>query len=198
MACRRDAGTRGRVRRGDVRRLPSVRPRLQLPGAPRRPPARRRVRPRCRARVEGPLRPCVGALRRRFRAKYPALTGERGAPHWYADARRDAGRRAGGAAAARRARHVECRPCPLPRPMDFAFILDPLPDLKAYKDSSVAMMRALARARARDLRAPAARHLLGRGRHARARRAARRSRDDHDWYAAGEAEDARAQATSPR
>ncbi len=28
--------------------------------------------------------------------------------------------------------------------MDFAFILDPLPDLKAYKDSSVAMMRTLA------------------------------------------------------
>ena len=28
--------------------------------------------------------------------------------------------------------------------MDFAFILDPLPTLKAYKDSSVAMMRALA------------------------------------------------------
>jgi len=27
--------------------------------------------------------------------------------------------------------------------MDFAFVLDPLPDLKAYKDSSVAMMRAL-------------------------------------------------------
>ena len=30
--------------------------------------------------------------------------------------------------------------------MDFAFILDPLPELKAYKDSSIAMMRALARA----------------------------------------------------
>ena len=28
--------------------------------------------------------------------------------------------------------------------MDYAFILDPLPDLKAYKDSSVAMMRSLA------------------------------------------------------
>src|SRR5580765_3177545 len=28
--------------------------------------------------------------------------------------------------------------------MDFAFVLDPLPSLKAYKDSSVAMMRALA------------------------------------------------------
>jgi glutathione synthase len=29
--------------------------------------------------------------------------------------------------------------------MDFAFILDPLPELKAYKDSSIAMMRALDR-----------------------------------------------------
>jgi glutathione synthase len=28
--------------------------------------------------------------------------------------------------------------------MDYAFILDPLPDLKAYKDSSVSMMRSLA------------------------------------------------------
>ena len=28
--------------------------------------------------------------------------------------------------------------------MDFAFVVDPLPHLKAYKDSSVAMMRALA------------------------------------------------------
>ena len=27
--------------------------------------------------------------------------------------------------------------------MDVAFILDPLPELKAYKDSSIAMMRAL-------------------------------------------------------
>ena len=29
--------------------------------------------------------------------------------------------------------------------MDVAFILDPLPELKAYKDSSIAMMRALER-----------------------------------------------------
>ena len=29
--------------------------------------------------------------------------------------------------------------------MDFAFILDPLPLLKAYKDTSISMMRALAR-----------------------------------------------------
>ena len=29
--------------------------------------------------------------------------------------------------------------------MDIAFVVDPLPSLKAYKDSSVAMMRALAK-----------------------------------------------------
>ena len=28
--------------------------------------------------------------------------------------------------------------------MDFAFVVDPLPSLKAYKDTSIAMMRALA------------------------------------------------------
>ena len=39
--------------------------------------------------------------------------------------------------------------------MDFAFILDPLPKLKAYKDSSVAMMRALAARGHRDVRARA-------------------------------------------
>src|SRR5262247_178929 len=48
--------------------------------------------------------------------------------------------------------------------MDYAFILDPLPDLKAYKDSSVAMMRA----RATPL-------TLFPG--------------DHDWYAAGAPEE---------
>jgi glutathione synthase len=35
------------------------------------------------------------------------------------------------------------RPASPDRPMDFAFILDPLPLVKAYKDSTVAMMRAL-------------------------------------------------------
>jgi len=34
---------------------------------------------------------------------------------------------------------------PARAPLDVAFVVDPLPDLKAYKDSSVAMMRALAR-----------------------------------------------------
>ena len=37
--------------------------------------------------------------------------------------------------------------------MDFAFILDPLHSLKAYKDSSVAMMRALVARGHRVLRA---------------------------------------------
>ncbi|MFI4888656.1 MAG: hypothetical protein ACHP7B_07885, partial [Burkholderiales bacterium] len=31
-----------------------------------------------------------------------------------------------------------------PCPVDFAFILDPLPLLKAYKDTSIAMMRSVA------------------------------------------------------
>ncbi len=54
--------------------------------------------------------------------------------------------------------------------MDYAFVLDPLPELKAYKDSSVAMMRALA-ARGHRVHALAAiRALLGRARHAGARR----------------------------
>ena len=75
--------------------------------------------------------------------------------------------------------------------MDFAFILDPLPRLKAYKDSSVAMMRALKRRGHRlfalepgDLRwelgvtrAPVQPlELLD---------------DDHDWYRAGDAKDRR-------
>jgi glutathione synthase len=72
--------------------------------------------------------------------------------------------------------------------MDFAFVLDPLHELKAYKDSSIAMMRALAarghrvyaleqgdiqwdqgatRGRVRPLELPA---------------------DDHDWHRAGDAE----------
>ena len=71
--------------------------------------------------------------------------------------------------------------------MDFAFILDPLPELKAYKDSSVAMMRALA-ARGHRLFAVAQPDLVwSAGRTScRARPLALRA-DDHDWYTAGEA-----------
>ncbi len=66
--------------------------------------------------------------------------------------------------------------------MDFAFILDPLPHLKAYKDSSIAMMRALA-ARGHAV------YALGQAdvwwedgaTKARAVRLALHA-DDHDWY----------------
>ena len=46
--------------------------------------------------------------------------------------------------------------------MDFAFIVDPLPALKAYKDSSVAMMREAAR-RGHSVHAVEARDLYVRG-----------------------------------
>ncbi len=69
--------------------------------------------------------------------------------------------------------------------MDFAFILDPLPDLKAYKDSSVAMMRSLA---ARGHRI----HALGTGDlswEAGTTFGLTRSLeilpDEHEWYRAG-------------
>jgi len=70
--------------------------------------------------------------------------------------------------------------------MDYAFILDPLPELKAYKDSSVAMMRALA-ARGHRVYALEQAGLCWEAGQTRARAAplALRS-DDHDWYAAGE------------
>ena len=75
--------------------------------------------------------------------------------------------------------------------MDFAFILDPLPALKAYKDSSVAMMRALAKRGHRIF-------ALGPG-DLRWEQGATRARvrplelldDDHDWYRAGDAKLAR-------
>jgi glutathione synthase len=70
--------------------------------------------------------------------------------------------------------------------MDFAFILDPLPTLKAYKDSSVAMMRALAsRGHAIYALGPADLCWDARGMTARAA-PLRLHADDHDWYAAGE------------
>src|SRR5258708_10004747 len=72
--------------------------------------------------------------------------------------------------------------------MDFAFILDPLPELKAYKDSSIAMMRALDRRGHRV-------HALQQGDifwESGVTRASVRpltlSADDHDWYREGERE----------
>ena len=73
--------------------------------------------------------------------------------------------------------------------MDYAFILDPLPSLKAYKDSSVAMMRALA-ARGHRVFAVVQSDIAwdGRGTRARAIPLALRA-DNHDWYTEGEPEE---------
>jgi glutathione synthase len=73
--------------------------------------------------------------------------------------------------------------------MEFAFILDPLPLLKAYKDSSVAMMRALA-ARGHRVFALEQSGIYWRDGATRATtRPLELSGDDDDWYRAGDAED---------
>jgi glutathione synthase len=73
--------------------------------------------------------------------------------------------------------------------MDYAFILDPLPALKAYKDSSIAMMRALA-ARSHQVYAlqPSDIYWDTSGVWARVVPLTLFA-DDHDWYAAGEPEE---------
>src|SRR5262249_4809056 len=73
--------------------------------------------------------------------------------------------------------------------MDYAFVLDPLPHLKAYKDSSIAMMRALV-ARGHRVYAlePADIYWDARGTRASAVNLTLHA-DDHDWYTAGEAEE---------
>ena len=69
--------------------------------------------------------------------------------------------------------------------MDYAFILDPLPHLKAYKDSSIAMMRALA-ARGHRIYALEQSDIFWDGRETRARVAPLTLRpDDHHWYTVG-------------
>jgi glutathione synthase len=73
--------------------------------------------------------------------------------------------------------------------MDFAFVLDPLPLLKAYKDSSVAMMRAVA---VRGHRVYALEQSAIYWRDGATRAEARPLElhdDDHDWYTAGAPED---------
>ena len=73
--------------------------------------------------------------------------------------------------------------------MDFAFVLDPLPLLKAYKDSSVAMMRALD-ARGHRVFALEQSDIYWRDGATRAKaRLLTLSADDHDWYAERAAED---------
>ena len=75
--------------------------------------------------------------------------------------------------------------------MKLAFVLDPLERLKAYKDSSIAMMREAAR-RGHEIHALEAREmfLLDSSVRASVRRVAV-SDDDHAWYRADEARDAR-------
>jgi glutathione synthase len=73
--------------------------------------------------------------------------------------------------------------------MDFAFVLDPLPLLKAYKDTSIAMMRAVA-ARGHRVYAVEQPAIYWRDGATRAKaRALELRADDHDWYSAGEPED---------
>ena len=73
--------------------------------------------------------------------------------------------------------------------MDFAFILDPLPELKAYKDTSVAMMRALAK-RGHRIFAGEQRHLVWEDGVTRMRAVPLELEDDdHDWDKAGAVEE---------
>ena len=73
--------------------------------------------------------------------------------------------------------------------MDFACVLDPLPLLKAYKDTSIAMMRAVA-ARGHRVYAVEQPAIYWRDGATRAKaRALELRADDHDWYSAGEPED---------
>jgi glutathione synthase len=65
--------------------------------------------------------------------------------------------------------------------MKLLFVVDPLASLKAYKDSSVAMMRAAAR-RGHAIYATEARHLFIRDGFARAACAALEVQPDDDWY----------------
>jgi len=69
--------------------------------------------------------------------------------------------------------------------MNFAFILDPLPSLKAYKDSSVAMMRAAAK-RGHCVHAVMRDSLVWRDGTVSARATRLKVRDDnYDWYSEG-------------
>jgi glutathione synthase len=70
--------------------------------------------------------------------------------------------------------------------MEFAFILDPLASLKAYKDTSVAMMRAL-HERGHTLFALEQRDLFWDGKQTLGSvRALQVTADDHDWFQAGD------------
>jgi len=76
-----------------------------------------------------------------------------------------------------------------PSAMDFAFVLDPLPLLKAYKDTSIAMMRALD-ARGHRIWALEQSDIYWRDGVTRAKaRLLTLSADDHHWYDDVESED---------
>ena len=70
--------------------------------------------------------------------------------------------------------------------MDFAFILDPLPELRAYKDSSIAMMRELARRGHRLFSLEQSDLVWDGGRTCGRARPLELLPNDHDWYRAGE------------
>src|SRR6187455_255129 len=73
---------------------------------------------------------------------------------------------------------------PGPAAMDVAFIVDPLDELKAYKDSSVAMMRALVR-RGHRVHAMLQTDLAWTAGTTDGRASELELRDDdHDWYRA--------------
>jgi glutathione synthase len=73
--------------------------------------------------------------------------------------------------------------------MDFAFILDPLPLLKAYKDTSISMMRALARRGHRVFALEQADLYWRDGLTAARCRPLELHADDQHWYTEGEAEE---------
>src|SRR2546422_10271948 len=74
---------------------------------------------------------------------------------------------------------------PPPPAMEFAFILDPLASLKAYKDTSVAMMRAL-QDRGHALFALEQRDLFWDGKQTLGTgRLLTVAADDHDWFQGG-------------
>ena len=120
-----------------------------------------------------PRRACAVRGRRRR-----ARCGSRGAGGFATDHRRDRRQRVSRPAGlVGRSGTMPVRPPGrLPSAMDFAFILDPLPLLKAYKDTSISMMRALAAPRPSRVRARAGRPLLARRPHRRAQPAARAAR----------------------
>jgi glutathione synthase len=72
--------------------------------------------------------------------------------------------------------------------MEFAFVLDPLPELKAYKDSSIAMMRALAARGHRVFALEQSDILWDQGATCGRARPLDLFPDNHAWHRAGDAE----------